>query len=51
VLLLDNELRYQYVLGYSLHPSRADGRFHRIRVEVDSRRARVRARNGYIASR
>jgi len=51
VLLLDNELRYQYVLGYSLPPSRADGRFHEIRVEVDSRRATVRARNGYIASR
>jgi len=51
VLLLDNELRYQYVLGYSLHPSRADGEFHEIRVEVDSRRATVRARNGYIASR
>jgi VWFA-related protein len=51
ILLLDNELRYQYVLGYLLHPSRADGRFHDIRVEVDSRRAKVRARNGYVASR
>ena len=51
ILLLDNELRYQYVLGYSLHPNRADGKFHDIRVEVDSRRARVRSRAGYIASR
>jgi VWFA-related protein len=51
ILLLDNELRYQYVLGYSPEPTRADGRYHRIRVEVDSRRAKVRARNGYIASR
>lgn len=51
ILLLDNELRYQYVLGYSLLPGHADGTYHRIRVEVDQRRARVRTRYGYVASR
>ena len=44
------ELNSQYVLGYtSSHAS--DGQFHSIRVKVAGAEYRVRARNGYIATR
>lgn len=45
-----DELNSQYVLGYtSTHA--ADGKYHSIRVRIAGADHRVRARNGYIASR
>jgi Ca-activated chloride channel homolog len=45
-----DELNKQYLLGYS--SSRAqDGRYHSIRVHAVDPSYRVRARNGYVASR
>lgn len=44
------ELRSQYVLGYSSSHG-ADGQYHSIRVRVTGGDYRVRARNGYVASR
>ncbi len=45
-----DELNKQYLLGYS--SSRApDGKFHSIRVRSRDAKFRVRARNGYIATR
>lgn len=38
-----------YLLGYSPANTRADGRFRRIRVEVDRRGVKVEARPGYFA--
>jgi Ca-activated chloride channel family protein len=44
------ELNSQYVLGYSSsHPG--DGQYHSIRVHMTNPAYRVRARNGYVASR
>ena len=44
------ELNSQYVLGYaSSHPG--DGKFHSIRVRATGADLRVRARNGYVATR
>jgi Ca-activated chloride channel family protein len=40
-------LRAQYVLGFTSDDARRDGRFRRLRVEVRSRRVRVRHRAGY----
>jgi Ca-activated chloride channel family protein len=46
---LQAELRFQYVIGY--YPIRrvADGKFRRVRLEVDSDRLDVRTRRGYYA--
>jgi tight adherence protein B len=44
------ELNHQYVLGYS-SPHPADGKYHSIRVTVAREGYRVRARQGYVASR
>jgi Ca-activated chloride channel family protein len=44
-----SELSQQYYLGYPA-PGRLDGRWHSIRVEVNNRNYRVRARRGYVAS-
>jgi Ca-activated chloride channel family protein len=45
------ELNSQYVLGYSA-PHAADGKYHSIRVKVTRDPAyKVRARNGYVATR
>jgi Ca-activated chloride channel family protein len=41
------DLRSQYLIGYPL--PEADGRWHAIDVWVDRTRARVRARDGYLA--
>jgi hypothetical protein len=38
-----------YLLGYAPRSTTADGRFHRIRVDVTRAGARVRARPGYFA--
>jgi Ca-activated chloride channel family protein len=44
------ELNSQYVLGYvSSHP--ADGQYHSIRVRMTNASYKVRARNGYVATR
>ena len=45
---LADELRYQYLLGYSSNLAK-DGLWHSIRVEVRDRGLRVRARRGYLA--
>jgi Ca-activated chloride channel homolog len=45
-----DELNHQYVLGYtSTHTS--DDKYHSIRVRVPGAEYRVRARNGYVATR
>jgi Ca-activated chloride channel homolog len=44
-----DELSKQYYLGYA-SPTKKDGRWHSIRVEVRRGNYRVRARRGYIAS-
>ena len=44
------ELNSQYVLGYT-SPLGADGQFHSIRVRTPAGDYRVRARNGYVATR
>ena len=38
-----------YLLGYSPSKSRSDGKFHRIRVEVERAGVKVQARPGYFA--
>ena len=44
-----SELSQQYYLGYPA-PGKSDGRWHSIRVEVNNRSYRVRARRGYVSS-
>ena len=44
------ELNSQYLIGYS-SPKPADGQFHSIRVRVRNTDYRVRARNGYVATK
>jgi Ca-activated chloride channel family protein len=44
------ELNSQYVLAYA-SPSPGDGKYHSIRVRTTEPTHRVRARNGYVASR
>ena len=44
------ELNSQYLLGFS-SPKGADGQYHSLRVAVTSGDYRVRARNGYVATR
>lgn len=46
---IGNELRSQYSLAYSPAGRVADGKFHRIRIEVDAKGLTVRARKGYYA--
>jgi hypothetical protein len=43
------ELSQQYFLGYPAS-GKKDGRWHAIRVEVNNRAYKVRARRGYMAS-
>jgi Ca-activated chloride channel family protein len=45
-----DELSRQYTLGY-LSTGKKDGRWHNIRVEVEDKSLRVRARRGYVATR
>jgi VWFA-related protein len=44
-----NELRTQYLLGYTPTNSKLDGTFRRIQVKVGGRNAKVSARRGYYA--
>lgn len=46
---LDEELRFQYVLGYHAREN-GDPGFRRVQVEVDRRRVRVQTRAGYYLS-
>ena len=43
------ELRHQYLLGYYPSQEKSDGKYHKIKVEVARKDARVRARPGYRA--
>jgi VWFA-related protein len=45
---IGDELRSQYSLAY-VPPRFADGKFHRIRIEVNAKGLQVRARRGYYA--
>jgi hypothetical protein len=45
-----DELNSQYLIGYT-SPKGADGEYHSIRVKVTGTEYRVRARNGYLATR
>jgi Ca-activated chloride channel family protein len=45
-----DELNNQYLIGYT-SPKGADGAYHSIRVKVAGTDYRVRARNGYVATR
>ena len=45
-----DELNSQYLIGYT-SPKGADGTYHSIRVKVAGTDYRVRARNGYVATR
>jgi VWFA-related protein len=44
-----DELRTQYLLGYTPPHTRHDGTFRRIRVKVRDRDYKVQARRGYYA--
>ena len=44
-----NELRTQYLLGYSSANTKRDGSFRKIRVDVRDNRVKVQARRGYYA--
>jgi VWFA-related protein len=46
---LADELRTQYLLGYSPTNTRRDGAFRKIRVNVRSGNYKIQARNGYYA--
>jgi len=49
VLLVDAELRQQYLLGYYPSWTEPDGRFHTLRVVTEDNDFRVRTRTGYYA--
>lgn len=44
------DLRHQYVIGYSPQVAVWDGRFRRVRLELLRRRAEIRTRTGYFAN-
>ena len=44
-----NELRTQYLLGYTPTNTKLDGTFRKISVKVPNRDAKVNARRGYYA--
>jgi Ca-activated chloride channel family protein len=47
VAYLDNELRFQYLIGYYPKGERGEGGFHSIVLEIGSRRMDVHTRSGY----
>jgi VWFA-related protein len=49
VLEIQDELRYQYVIGYHSLRRTWDGAFRRVRVELDRKGLQVRTRRGYYA--
>lgn len=46
---IGDELRSQYSLAYNPTPYKADGKYHKIKIEVDRKGLEVRARRGYFA--
>jgi VWFA-related protein len=46
---IGDELRSQYSLAYNPTPYKADGKYHKIKIEVDRKGLQVRARRGYFA--
>ncbi|MGH9822408.1 MAG: VWA domain-containing protein, partial [Blastocatellia bacterium] len=44
------ELRNQYVIGYYPASQHLDGKYHKIKLQVDKKGLQVRARQGYRAS-
>ena len=50
VRFIDEELRYQYLIGYYPTNHELDGTFRRIEILPDKRRHRVRTRSGYYAT-
>ena len=50
---INDELRTQYVLGYLPDKTKRDGKWHKIKVEMNatkSRKLRIHAKNGYYSS-
>jgi len=50
--LISQEIRYEYVLGYSPPNTTLDGKFHKVTVQVESllgQRLRISSRRGYYA--
>lgn len=47
---IGNELRSQYLIGYTPPYKQADGQFHRVDLRVDRRGLTVRSRKGYFAT-
>ncbi len=50
VRFIDEELRYQYLIGYYPTNYVVDGTFRRVEILPDKRRWRVRTRSGYYAA-
>jgi Ca-activated chloride channel family protein len=50
VRFIDNELRFQYVIGYYPTNDELDGSFRQIRLLPNKRRWQVRTRSGYYAT-
>lgn len=50
VLEIQRELRFQYVIGYHSQRTAWDGRFRRIRLDVERKGLTVRTRSGYYAN-
>ena len=46
---IQQELRNQYVLGFTPPPEARDGRFHKLEVRMKRKSLSVRARTGYYA--
>jgi VWFA-related protein len=46
---IGDELRSQYSLAYIPNERTADGKYHRIRIEVATKGLKVQARRGYFA--
>jgi Ca-activated chloride channel family protein len=51
LLEISEELRSQYTLGYRSTNTNRDGSYRKIRISVSDKQYRVRARDGYYASR
>jgi Ca-activated chloride channel homolog len=51
LLEISEELRSQYTLGYRSTNTNRDGTYRKIRISVSDKQYRVRARDGYYASR
>jgi Ca-activated chloride channel homolog len=50
VIVVDEELRHQYLIGYYPPWTRPDGRFHTLRVVTENKGHHVRTRTGYYAT-